>query len=121
MRFTQDHQWIERDGDLATLGVTAYAAQTLGDIIEVALPDAGQALTAGGAMARVEGVNTRAELPAPVDGEVVEVNADLLDEPDLINTAPESLGWFVKLKPADPKQVEVLMDRAAYEAYLDSL
>ena len=121
MRFTQDHQWIELDGDFAMLGVTAYAAEQLGDIIEVALPAAGQALAAGAAMTRVEGVNTRAELAAPVDGEVIEVNADLLDEPELINTAPESLGWFVKLKPTDPKQVDALMNRTAYEAYLDSL
>ena len=121
MRFTQDHQWLERDGELVTLGVTAYAAERLGDIVEVSLPEAGQGLTAGAPMARVEGVNTRADLAAPVNGQVVEINADLLDEPDLVNTAPESLGWFVKLKPADPKQVETLMDRTAYEAYLDSL
>ena len=121
MRFTQDHQWIELDGDLAVLGITAYAAQRLGDIVEVWQPSAGQSLSAGGAMARVEGVNGKADLAAPVDGEVAEVNAELPDEPDLINVGPETLGWVLKLKPSDPKQVEALMDRTAYEAYLDGL
>ena len=121
MRFTQDHQWISLEGNLAVLGITAYAAQKLGDIVEVVQPAAGRALTAGAAMARVEGVNAQAELAAPVDGEVVAVNDALPSEPDLINTGPETLGWLVKLKAADPKQVDALMDRAAYEAYLDSL
>ena len=121
MRFTQDHQWIQLDGDLATLGVTAYAAERLGDVIEVAQPAAGQALSAGGAMARVEGVNARADLAAPVDGQVVEVNRALPAEPELVNVGPETLGWVLRLRPSDPKQVEALMDRTAYEAYLDGL
>ena len=121
MRFTQDHQWIQLDGEVATLGVTAYGAEKLGDVIEVGQPAAGQTLRTGGPMARVEGVRTRADLPAPVDGEVVEANGALPDEPDLINAGPESLGWLLKLKPTDPKQVDALMDRTAYEAYLDSL
>ncbi len=121
MRFTQDHQWIQLDGDLATLGVTAYAAERLGDVIEVAQPAAGQALSVGEAMARLEGVNARSDLTAPIDGLVVEANEALPGEPDLINVGPETLGWLVRLKPSDPKQVEALMDRTAYEAYLDSL
>src|SRR5262249_41130056 len=121
MRFTHDHQWIEMEGDIARLGLTAYACQQLGDITEVALPPPGNALKAGDPRAEVQASRANAELPAPVAGEVAEVNAELFDEPDLINAGPETLGWMVKLKPADPKQVEGLMDRTAYEAYLDGL
>ncbi len=121
MRFTPDHQWIETEGELVRLGLTAYAAQQLGDVMEIALPSRGKALKRGDVMAGVQAVRANADLPAPIDGEVAEVNAELFEEPDLINAAPETLGWMVKLKPSDPKQVEALMDRAAYEAYLDGL
>ena len=121
MRFTRDHQWIETDGELLRLGITAYAAQQLGDVIDIALPARGKALKPGDAMAGIQGARANADLPAPIAGEVAEVNAELFEEPDLINAGPETLGWMVKLKPSDPKQVEGLMDRRAYEAYLDGL
>jgi glycine cleavage system H protein len=121
MRFTSDHQWIEMEGEIARLGLTAYACQQLGDVIEVALPARGKALKTGDAMAEVQAARHNAELSAPIGGEVAEVNAELFDEPDLINAGPETLGWMVKLKPADPAQIDRLMDRTAYEAYLDSL
>jgi glycine cleavage system H protein len=121
MRFTNDHQWIEMEGEVARLGLTAYACQQLGDVIEVALPARGKALKPGDAMAGVQAARRSAELPAPIAGEVAEVNAELFEEPDLINADPETLGWMVKLRPADPKQVDELMDRKAYEAYLDGL
>jgi glycine cleavage system H protein len=121
MHFTTDHQWLEMEGEVARVGLTAYACQQLGDVIEVALPARGKALKPGDAMAGVQAARRNAELPAPIAGEVVEVNAELFDSPDLINDGPETLGWMVKLKPADPKQVEGLMDRTAYEAYLDGL
>jgi glycine cleavage system H protein len=121
MRFTNDHQWLEMEGEVARLGLTAYAAQQLGDVFEVALPARGKALKPGDAMAGVQAARRNADLPAPIAGEVAEVNAELFDSPDLINAGPEGLGWMVKLKPADPKQVEGLMDRSAYEAYLDRL
>ena len=121
MRFTNDHQWLEMEGEVARVGLTAYAAQQLGDVIEVALPARGRTLKPGDAMAAVQAARRNADLPAPIAGEVAEVNAELFDEPDLINAGPESLGWMLKLRPTDPKQVEGLMDRAAYEAYLDGL
>lgn len=121
MRFTNDHQWLEIEGEVARLGLTAYACQQLGDVIEVALPARGKALKPGDAMAEVQAVRHNAELAAPIAGEVAEVNAELFDEPDLINAGPETLGWMVKLKPADPAQIEALMDRTAYEAYIDGL
>ncbi|MEI9890787.1 MAG: glycine cleavage system protein H [Caulobacteraceae bacterium] len=119
--FTNDHQWIEMDGDLARLGLTAYACQQLGDVIEIALPARGKALGRATPMAGVQAARHNADLLAPIAGEVAEVNAELFDEPDLINAGPETLGWLIKLRPADPKQVEALMDRDAYEAYLDAL
>jgi glycine cleavage system H protein len=121
MRFTNDHQWIEMEGDVARVGLTAYACQQLGDVFEVALPARGKALKPGDAMAGVQAVRRNAALSAPIAGEVAEVNAELFDAPDLINAGPETLGWMVKLRPADPKQVDGLMDRVAYEAYLDGL
>lgn len=121
MRFTRDHLWIQMDGGLARLGLTAYAVQQLGDVFEVALPARGKALKAGDAMAGVQASRHNIGLAAPIAGEVGEVNAELFEEPDLVNAGPETLGWMVELKPADPKQVEALMDRDAYEAYLDSL
>ena len=121
MRFTNDHQWLEMEGDLARLGLTAYACQQLGDVIEVALPARGKALKPGDAMAGIQGVRRNTEVAAPIAGEVAEVNAELFEAPDLINAGPETLGWMVKLRLADPKQVDGLMDRTAYEAYLDAL
>jgi len=121
MRFTSDHQWIEMEGDLARLGLTAYAAQQLGDVFDLALPARGKLLKPGDAMASLQAARHNADLPSPIDGEVAEVNAELFEEPDLINAGPETLGWMIKLKPSDPKQVEGLMDRRAYEAYLDGL
>jgi glycine cleavage system H protein len=121
MRFTADHQWIETEGELVRVGLTAYACQQLGDVIEIALPARGKGLKPGDAMASVQASRANAELPAPIAGEVAEVNAELFEEPDLINAGPETLGWMVKLRPSDPEQVARLMDRTAYEAYLDGL
>lgn len=121
MRFTKDHQWIELDGAIATIGISAYAAEQLGDIVLVQLPANGAAVRTGENLAVVESVKTTSDIPAPVDGEVVETNDMVTQAAEMINTAPESLGWLVKLKIADPNQVESLMDRTAYEAYLDSV
>ena len=121
MRFTKDHQWIALQGDAATLGVTAYAAGQLGDVVYVKLPDASQAMKAGEAMAALQSVNMSMGLNAPVDGQVTNVNAALPDTPELIQQDPEKDGWLVKVTVADPKQVEALMDRPAYEAFLDTL
>jgi len=121
MRFTKDHEWVDLQGDVAAIGVTAYGAERLGDIVSVDLPAVGQALKAGDAMAAVQGVNVASSLPAPVDGEVTDANAALFDTPEQIEQDPENTAWLVKLKVADPAQVEALMDRPAYEAFLDSL
>jgi len=121
MRFTKDHEWVQVDGDTATVGITAYAADQLGDVVFVELPTAGKVLTAGEAVAVVESVKAASDVYSPVSGAVVAVNAEVADSPDLINAMPEGGGWLVKLTLADPAAVETLMDRDAYEAFLGTL
>jgi glycine cleavage system H protein len=121
MRFTKDHEWVELEGDVATVGITAYAAEQLGDVVFVELPAPGAALKAGAEMAVVESVKAASDVYAPISGEVTAANADVSDNPQSVNDAPESGGWLVKIKMADPAEVEALMDRDAYEAHLRSL
>jgi glycine cleavage system H protein len=121
MRFTKDHEWVELNGDVATVGITAYAAEQLGDVVFVETPDVGKAVKAGDNFAVVESVKAASDVYAPVSGEVVESNAGLADAPDTVNAAPEGAGWFAKLKVSDPAELDGLMDRAAYEAYLGTL
>ena len=121
MRFTKDHEWVELNGDLATVGITAYAAEQLGDVVFVELPEVGQALTGGGPMAVVESVKAASDVYAPVAGEVAETNPELGDNPQTVNDQPEGAGWFVRIKGVDPVAYDGLMDRAAYEAFLQSL
>lgn len=121
MRFTKDHEWVALDGDIATIGVTAYAAEQLGDVVFVEVPEIGRTVKPGDGLAVVESVKAASDVYAPIAGQVVEANTALADSPDIVNAAPETGGWFARLKVADPAQVEALMDRAAYEQYLGTL
>ncbi len=121
MRFTKDHEWVELDGEVATVGITAYAANALGDVVFVELPAIGKALSPGEAMAVVESVKAASDVYSPIGGTVVQVNDAVSAEPDQVNAMPEAGGWLVKLKPADPTAINALMDRAAYEAFLETL
>lgn len=121
MRFTKDHEWVEFVDGVATVGLTAYAAEQLGDVVFVELPKIGAVVKAGEGLAVVESVKAASDIYAPVGGEVVEVNAELADTPEMVNQAPESLGWFAKLRLAAAGPPEGLMDRAAYEVFLQSL
>jgi glycine cleavage system H protein len=121
MRFTKDHEWVDADGDVATLGITAYAAEQLGDVVFIELPSVGKALKAGDAFAVVESVKAASDVYAPVSGEVVAVNAELPDAPETVNAEPEKDGWFAKIKLANPAELDALMDRAAYEQFLSTL
>ena len=121
MRFTKDHEWVEVDGDVATVGITAYAAEQLGDVVFVETPDVGKTVKAGDGFAVVESVKAASDVYAPVSGEVVAANAALGDAPETVNAAPEAGGWFARIKVSDQSQVEALMDRAAYEDYLGTL
>ena len=121
MRFTKDHEWVELSGDVATIGITAYAAEQLGDVVFVETPEVGKTVKAGDGFAVVESVKAASDVYAPVSGEVVEANGALSDAPETVNAAPEAAGWFAKVRVADPAEVEALMDRPAYEAYLATL
>jgi glycine cleavage system H protein len=121
MRFTKDHEWVELEGDIAIVGITAYAAEQLGDVVFVEVPEVGKTVKAGDGFAVVESVKAASDVYAPVAGEVVENNTALADAPDTVNAAPEAAGWFAKLKVADKAEVEALMDRKGYEDYLATL
>ena len=121
MRFTKDHEWVIVQGDVATVGITAYAAEQLGDVVFVEAPEVGKVVKQGEQLAVVESVKAASDVYAPVSGEVVESNTELGDTPETVNALPESGGWFAKIKLADPAEVEALMDRAAYEAFLGTL
>ncbi len=121
MRFTKDHEWVSVDGDVATVGITAYAAEQLGDVVFVETPDAGKAVNKGDSFAVVESVKAASDVYSPVSGEVVEGNAALASAPETVNADPEGQGWFARIRVADVSQIDGLMDKAAYDAYLASL
>jgi glycine cleavage system H protein len=118
LRFTQDHEWLLIDNDLATVGVTDYAQERLGDLVFVDVPKPGAKVQAGGAAAVVESVKAASDVYAPIDGEVVEANGELAANPALVNSDPMGKGWLFRLKITNPSQIETLMDEAAYQALL---
>ncbi|OYW13799.1 MAG: glycine cleavage system protein H [Sphingomonadales bacterium 32-65-25] len=119
--YTQDHEWIDVAGGEATVGITDYAQGQLGDVVFVDLPDAGRAVTKGGEAAVVESVKAASDVYAPVSGTVTESNPALADDPSLVNSAPEAEGWFFKLTLSDASELDGLMDKAAYDAFVASL
>ena len=119
--FTKDHEWIDVDGGSAVVGITNHAQEQLGDIVFVEVPSAGSKVTKGGDAAVVESVKAASDVYAPVSGTVTEGNAALEAEPALVNTAPEGDGWFFKLTLDDAGELDGLMDRAAYDAFVGSL
>ena len=121
MRFSKNHEWVEADGDAGTIGITAYAAEQLGDVVFVELPDTGKSVKAGEQLAVVESVKAASDVFAPVSGEVVDSNSALGDTPETVNEGPEGSGWFVKVKLANPSELDGLMDRPGYEAFLATL
>jgi glycine cleavage system H protein len=120
-RYTRDHEWIRLEGDTGTVGISDYAQEQLGDIVFVELPAIGKKLAKGAEAAVVESVKAASEIYAPVAGEVTAVNGALADQPGTVNTDPEGAGWFLKLKVANPADVEALMDIDAYQAFLQTI
>ena len=118
MRFTKDHEWVVLEGDVATIGISAHAAEQLGDVVFVETPEVGKTFKAGDAFAVVESVKAASDVYAPISGEVVAANAILGDAPETVNADPEASGWFAKVKVADASEYDALMDRPAYEAFL---
>lgn len=119
--FTEEHEWVDVDGEIATVGITDYAQHQLGDIVFVELPEEGKTVEKGDDAAVVESVKAASDVYAPVSGEVVETNSGLEDEPSLVNTDPEHEGWFFKLRLGDAAELQGLMDSAAYEAFVAKL
>ena len=120
MRFTKDHEWVELDGDVATVGVTAHAAEQLGDVVFVETPEVGKTVKPGEGLAVVESVKAASDVYAPISGEVIEANDALAAAPETVNAEPESGGWFAKLRVANPAEYDQLMDKAAYDAFVQS-
>ena len=119
--YTKDHEWVRIEGESATVGISEHAQEQLGDVVFVELPAVGTAFAKGEQVAVVESVKAASEIYAPLGGEVTEANQALIDDPALVNKSAEADGWFFKLKVNAPGEVEGLMDRAAYEAYLESI
>ncbi|MFN3212151.1 MAG: glycine cleavage system protein GcvH [Henriciella sp.] len=119
--FTEDHEWIAVDGDTGTVGITKYAAEQLGDVVFVEVPEAGASFGKGDDMAVVESVKAASDVYAPVAGEVTEGNGDLADAPETVNEDPEGKGWFCKIKLADKGDLEGLMDADAYKTFCEGL
>lgn len=119
--FTEDHEWVDVDGEIGTVGISDYAQGQLGDIVFVDVPDEGKELAKGDEAAVVESVKAASDVYSPVSGSVIEGNAALADMPGLVNEDAEGDGWFFKLTLADPDELEELMDEAAYATFVAKL
>lgn len=121
VKFTEDHEWISVEGDIATIGISDYAQSQLGDVVFVELPETGREVAKGDEAAVVESVKAASEVYAPVSGEIIEVN-DVLDEaPATVNEDAMGAGWFVKMKLSDTSELDGLMDEAAYKTFVEGL
>jgi glycine cleavage system H protein len=119
LKYTDEHEWVMVEADVVTVGITDFAQDSLGDVVFVELPEVGAALEAGKPLGVVESVKAVSDVYAPVSGEVIEVNEELPDSPELINTSPYEDGWIVKIKISDPSQLDELMDVDAYQAFVE--
>ncbi|HZB90865.1 MAG TPA: glycine cleavage system protein GcvH [Stellaceae bacterium] len=121
VKYTRDHEWVRIDGDVAVIGITDYAQTQLGDVVYVELPELGRRVEQGKEAAVVESVKAASEVYAPISGEVIAVNDALSGEPGKVNADPMGDGWFLKLRIADAKQLDGLMDEVAYGAFVEGL
>lgn len=119
VRYTKDHEWVRIEGGVATVGISAHAAEQLGDVVFVELPAVGKTFKKGDDMAVVESVKAASDVYAPISGEIVEANQSIVDDPAKVNGDPEGAAWFVKLKPSNPSEANDLMDETAYKAFAD--
>ena len=121
LKFSKDHEWLRVAGDTATIGISDYAQEQLGDVVYVELPEIGQKFSAGAQAAVVESVKAASEIYAPASGEVIEVNNALDDNPALVNSDSTGQGWFIKLKLDNPAELEALMDDNSYQEFIAGL
>ncbi len=120
-RFSEDHEWVALEGDIGTVGISAYAQEQLGDVVFVELPEVGKEVNQKDELAVVESVKAASEIYAPIAGEVTAVNEVLEGAPQTVNEDAEGAGWLVRLRVTDPGELDSLMDAAAYQAYVDGL
>ncbi len=119
--FTEEHEWIDVEGETATIGITDYAQEQLGDIVFVEVPQEGTELAKGAEAAVVESVKAASDVYAPISGTVTEGNSALEDEPELVNSSPEEEGWFFRITVSDKGQLDALMDEGAYKTFCEGL
>ena len=119
LKFTEEHKWLKLDGDVATIGITEYAATQLGDLVFIELPEVGAKLEKGNRAATVESVKAASDVFAPLSGEVVGVNQAIVADPAVVNSDPMGAGWFFKLKLARVEDMEKLMDETAYKVLIE--
>lgn len=116
LKFTEEHEWLRQDGDLVTVGITAFASEQLGDIVFVELPEVGTTVEKGKEVVTIESVKAASDIAAPIDGGIVEINERIVEEPSLVNSDPLGEGWFFRIRPDDGTNLDGFMDQAAYDA-----
>ena len=119
--YSKDHEWVKVDGETATVGITTYAAEQLGDVVYVELPEVGRTVKKGDGAATVESVKAASDVYSPVSGEVLETNNELADNPGTVNSAAETAGWFMKVRIADRSELDSLLDEDGYRDYVAGL
>lgn len=119
LKYTEEHEWALLEGDLVSIGITEFAQHQLGDVVFVDLPEVGERAEAGKAFGVVESVKTVSDVYAPISGEIVEINSDLLDAPETVNTSPYDDGWMVRIRPDDAADLDELMDAASYQDFIE--
>lgn len=118
MKFTEEHEWLRTEGDAVVIGITEHATTQLGDLVFVELPEVGTVVTKDEEIVVIESVKAASDILAPIDGEIIEVNEALTDNPALVNEDAVGAGWFVKIVPSDPSQMDGYMTEAAYQAFI---
>jgi len=118
MKYTEEHEWLRKDGDVVVVGITAHAAEALGEVVFVELPDADLEVSKDDEIVVIESVKAASDIQAPLDGEIVEVNEALVENPGLVNEDPLGEAWFFKMKLKDPSEMDAMMDEAAYKALI---
>jgi glycine cleavage system H protein len=118
MKFTEEHEWLREEGDEVVVGITIHAAEQLGDVVFIELPEEGTTVSKDDEVVVIESVKAASDILAPVDGEIIEVNTALADNPGLVNEDPQGEAWFFKLKITDPSQMDEFMDEAAYQKFI---
>lgn len=121
LKYTENDEWVRVEGDTATIGITDYAQEQLNDLVYVELKDVGETIAAGETVGEVESVKAASDVYSPVAGEIIEINEELEDDPEIVNTDPYGKGWMVKLKVTDDAGLSGLMDAAAYKARIENL